>query len=126
MTNEHTIIVRAPNDPDTFVVESIEQGVPGTPGTPGLSAYQIALNNGFVGSVTDWIDSLKGDSAYDIALNNGFVGTEEEWLESLKNGLSVDVSESGYILSNNGSVPVWVSIQDRLNEEQINWDLGEI
>lgn len=26
----------------------------------GLSAYQIAVNNGFQGSVNDWIDSLKG------------------------------------------------------------------
>lgn len=26
----------------------------------------------------------KGDSAYDIAVENGFVGTESEWLESLK------------------------------------------
>ena len=25
-----------------------------------------------------------GDSAYQVAVNNGFVGTEEEWLESLK------------------------------------------
>ena len=27
--------------------------------------------------------SIKGDSAYQIALENGFVGTEEEWLLSL-------------------------------------------
>jgi hypothetical protein len=26
----------------------------------------------------------KGDSAYEVALENGFVGTELEWLESLK------------------------------------------
>lgn len=27
-----------------------------------------------------------GDSAYQIAVNHGFVGTEEEWLASLKGG----------------------------------------
>lgn len=30
------------------------------------------------------IPGLKGDSAYEIAVENGFVGTEAEWLESLK------------------------------------------
>lgn len=35
---------------------------------------------------------LEGKSAYDIAVENGFVGTEEEWLESLKGG-DVDLSE---------------------------------
>ena len=30
------------------------------------------------------IGKVVGDSAYQIALNNGFVGSEEEWLESLK------------------------------------------
>lgn len=30
------------------------------------------------------IPSLQGLSAYEIAVKNGFVGTEEEWLESLK------------------------------------------
>lgn len=38
--------------------------------------------------ITEYIDQnsdkLKGKSAYQIALENGFVGTEEEWLESLK------------------------------------------
>lgn len=29
-------------------------------------------------------DGVDGKSAYDIALDNGFVGTESEWLESLK------------------------------------------
>lgn len=29
-------------------------------------------------------DDFKGDSAYEIAVENGFVGTEQEWLESLK------------------------------------------
>ena len=30
------------------------------------------------------IPALQGESAYDIAVRNGFVGTESEWLESLK------------------------------------------
>ena len=60
----------------------------------GKSAYDIAVDNGFQGSETEWLESLKGQdgkdgqdggkSAYEIAVDNGFVGTEQEWLESLK------------------------------------------
>lgn len=32
-----------------------------TNGSDGLSAYQIAVNNGFSGSETEWLDSLKGE-----------------------------------------------------------------
>lgn len=62
----------------------------------GKSAYDIAVDNGFVGTEAEWLESLKGEdgedgaavsagkSAYEIAVDNGFVGTEAEWLESLK------------------------------------------
>lgn len=51
------------------------------------SAYKIAVEHGFVGTVEDWLASLKGEpgkSAYDIAVECGFTGTKEEWLTSLK------------------------------------------
>ena len=35
-------------------------GIDGTNGTNGKSAYEIAKDNGFVGSEDDWLDSLKG------------------------------------------------------------------
>ena len=38
-------------------------GVNGRDGTDGFSAYQIAVQNGFVGSNTDWLNSLKGAAA---------------------------------------------------------------
>ncbi|MBO4535522.1 MAG: hypothetical protein J5755_06265, partial [Clostridia bacterium] len=56
----------------------------------GLSAYDIAVKNGFVGTEKEWLASLaNGQSAYDIAVKNGFEGTETEWLASLQgtNGL---------------------------------------
>jgi hypothetical protein len=73
----------------------------GADGTPGKSAYQLAVENGFVGTVGQWLASLvgepgapggKGDpgnpgapgqSAYQLAVANGFVGTQAEWLASL-------------------------------------------
>ena len=36
------------------------QGEPGAQGPQGLSAYQVAVNNGFSGSESEWIKSLKG------------------------------------------------------------------
>lgn len=51
------------------------------------SAYKIAVEHGFIGTVEDWLISLKGEpgkSAYDIAVECGFTGTKEEWLTSLK------------------------------------------
>jgi hypothetical protein len=70
----------------TAVSESVK-------GNDGLSAYQIAVKDGFTGTETEWLTSLKGKdgkdganglSAYDIAVKHGFSGTEVEWLESLK------------------------------------------
>jgi hypothetical protein len=50
----------------------------------GKSAYDIAVLNGYDGTVVEWLLSLKGSTAYQIAVEYGFVGTKEEWLESLK------------------------------------------
>lgn len=73
-----------------------EKGDRGLKGDNGKSAYQVAVDNGFVGTEQQWLASLKGDkgdkgdsgingkSAYQIAVDNGFSGTETEWIESLK------------------------------------------
>lgn len=85
----------------------------GEMGPRGYSAYEIAVQNGFVGTEAEWLASLEGqpgpqgiqgdigpagpagdpgpagadgangDSAYQVAVDNGFVGTEAEWLASL-------------------------------------------
>ena len=55
-------------------------------GPQGYSAYEIAVQEGYEGTVTDWLASLvgpQGKSAYEVAVEEGFVGTEEEWLLSL-------------------------------------------
>ena len=68
-----------------------EKGETGAQGADGLSAYQLALENGFVGTEEQWLESLKtgaqgadGLSAYEVAVENGFEGTVNQWLESLK------------------------------------------
>jgi hypothetical protein len=40
-------------------------GNDGDPGAPGKSAYQVALDNGFVGTEGAWLFSLKGEDGLD-------------------------------------------------------------
>lgn len=47
-------------DAISLIYESIH-GQDGDPGANGLSAYQIAVNNGFVGTEVEWIASLEGN-----------------------------------------------------------------
>lgn len=71
-----------------------------------ISAYGVAVKNGFEGTEAEWLASLKGDpgkSAYQEALTHGFEGTEEEWLASLKGDSSkalpeVTASDAGKFL----------------------------
>ena len=52
-----------------------------------VTAYEIALANGFTGTKAQWLASLRGPdgkSAYQIAVDNGFTGTEEEWINKLQ------------------------------------------
>lgn len=44
--------------------------------------------------LTESPDSFKGKSAFDIAKENGFIGTEQEWLESLK-GITPHIGDNG-------------------------------
>ena len=40
-------------------------GAPGADGADGISAYQVAVNNGFVGTETEWLASLVGAAGAD-------------------------------------------------------------
>lgn len=59
-----------------------EKGEPGTDGKDGLSAYELALKNGFSGTEAEWIASLRGEEGI-----SGIVGFE------LRNGYLFAVSE---------------------------------
>lgn len=74
--------------------EKGDKGDKGEKGDPGLSAYEVAVEDGFEGTKTEWLQSLVGDgelvveggdgkSAYELAVEDGFEGTLEAWLESL-------------------------------------------
>lgn len=98
-------------------VQHGKDGADGKDGKDGLSAYELAVENGFTGTLAEWLASLKGKdgengvdgkngvngsdgkSAYIIAVEHGFSGTETEWLESLKGADGSDADDmdlSGY------------------------------
>ena len=90
--------------------ETGKTGADGATGKDGQSAYQIAVNHGYVGNEQEWIEYLKGpkgdtgapgakgepgdpgprgdsgkngSSAYQIAVSHGYEGSESSWLNSL-------------------------------------------
>lgn len=94
-------------------------GADGKPGSNGLSAYELAVKNGFTGNEYAWLQSLKGPqgeegpagadgkngvngvdgkdglSAYAIAVKNGYNGTEEEWINKWLRGTIVSAVTAG-------------------------------
>jgi hypothetical protein len=100
-------------------------------GMDGKSAYQIAVDEGYEGSETDWLESLVGApghdglSAYEIAVVYlGFVGTEEEFINSLR-GEKGEKGDSPYDLAvkygYEGTEEEYVAISscDIMSEEEI-------
>ena len=73
-------------------------------GMAGKSAYELAVEKGYRGTLDEWLASLKGNtgndgkSAYELAVEKGYQGTEEEWLASL-NGSNGDDGKSAYELA---------------------------
>ena len=74
---------------------------PGLEGLDGETAYEIWLSEGNIGSVQDYLDSLKGEkgddglSAYQIWIDAGNTGTEAEFIDFLK-GEKGDDGKSAY------------------------------
>ena len=48
-----------------------------------MSAYAVAVKNGFEGTEEEWLESLNGKSAYAYAVEGGFNGTEAEFAAKL-------------------------------------------
>ena len=128
-------------------VQNGSNGTNGKDGENGLSAYELAVQEGFIGSLADWLESLKGNdgkdgangvngqdgkdgidgkdglSAYEIAVQNGFIGTESEWLESLKgkDGNSSEVSGFATIEYVNEKLSEILAILENLPTTSINY-----
>ena len=68
--------VPIPPTPDLYtqLLQKIAEIQAGVNGKDGLSAYEIAVKNGFVGTVSDWLESLKG--ADGLLGKDGINGTD--------------------------------------------------
>lgn len=76
-------------------------------GVDGKTAYDLAVEKGYKGTLKEWLESLKGSdgqngsegkSAYELAVEKGYTGTLEEWLLSL-NGTNGSNGKSAYELA---------------------------
>ena len=65
------------------VPPTLLEGSDGVDGVNGKSAYQVAVDNGFVGTAAQWLDSLIGNSAYEEWVANGGVGTFQDFLDEI-------------------------------------------
>jgi hypothetical protein len=75
-------------------------------------AYKIALAHGFVGTVDDWLASLKGEpgySAFELAQMAGFEGNESEWLESLRGPQGLSAYEVAIKGGYEGTEEAWLA-----------------
>jgi hypothetical protein len=67
------------------------------------AVFEAARGLGFEGDLEDLIALFKGDSAFQVAINNGYSGTESEWLMALvgasgkdgKNGTTPRIGDNG-------------------------------
>jgi hypothetical protein len=84
-----TLLVSDPTQNEALRGKAGKDGIDGTNGTngiDGLSAYQLARQQGYGGTLTAWLASLVGAaglSAYEIARELGYGGTKTQWLASL-------------------------------------------
>tara|TARA_Y100001973_G_scaffold31044_3_gene46856 strand:+ start:1144 stop:3360 length:2217 start_codon:yes stop_codon:yes gene_type:complete len=109
-------------------------GVQGPAGPAGDSAYQVAVDNGYVGTEAQWLTSLRGpagQTAYQLAVAGGFTGNQTEWIASLKGpkgdqGIQGPVGPAGSD-ANVGTLPADVAaLQTRADDLQAQIDSIEI
>ena len=88
--------------------------------------YELAVSKGYVGTVEQWLKSLRGidgKSAYELAVIKGYTGTEIEWIASLK-GLTGPSGLSAYQIAKNngylGTEDEWIEkLNNVLTEDQL-------
>lgn len=73
--------IKVANTNNKIIDEKLYEKVDKIP-NKGLSTNDFT--DGYKKKVDNFVEHEKGDSAYQIALNNGFIGTEQEWIKSLK------------------------------------------
>lgn len=81
-------------------------------GVIGESVYDIAVNNGFLGTEPEWLLSLHGNdgrSAYSVAvLEAGYVGNSSQWINSLHGAAGMSAFESAVYWGYAGTEEEWL------------------
>lgn len=145
-------IVTATSEQNVFNVTVAQggSGSQGPKGDPGESAYQIAIDNGFVGTEQEWLESLVGqqgdpgeqgiqgpqgdvgESAYEAWLALGNEGTEQDFIDSLKGeqgiqgiqGVKGDTGDTGPAGTDGSDGQD--GITPHIDETSGNWFIGTI
>lgn len=83
---------------------------PGSIGAPGRSAYELAVQQGYKGTLDEWLLFLKGKDAYTIAVEGGYKGTEEEFNNALTTApIAVDKINNADLVPTKDSVNLVLS-----------------
>ena len=104
---------------NTITLRNGTNGLDGTNGQDGKSAYEIAVDNGFVGTEQEWLESLKGQDGQDgiimDAPSDGKVygRMNANWVEVTGSGGGITVDN---ILSTTSENPV----QNKVITEELN------
>jgi hypothetical protein len=115
----------------------VAEGVPGPQGEPGIQGATgpsgPAGAQGPKGDAGDpGADGANGISAYEVAVLNGFVGTQEEWLDSLSGdpvleiyqksaNYTATITDAGALVEFNSSSPLSFLIP---TDATLNFDIG--
>ena len=82
----------------------------------GLSAYELAVAEGYSGTMQEWLASLRGQSAYALAKEAGYTGSEADWAARLaKLAQSDPVSLTAANFNNRGQLILTLSDGTTLN-----------
>lgn len=107
-----------------------DQGDVGPQGLPGKSAYVLAQEEGFTGTLAEWLEShigaagAAGATAYQHAVDQGFVGSVSEWLETLIGRDAYQIAiDQGFV----GDIDAWLlSLKGAKGDKGDKGDTGDI
>lgn len=95
---------------------TFEKGLATTNQAVSKSSVEIILGDVYKGK--------DGDSAYKIAVENGFMGSEQEWLDSLKVTTDAELNgESNNAIANSAVTGAITELEDEVKDVKFNADV---
>ena len=111
--HDYTIIVelcRVVRDAVLYTPTAVTANVlEGLKGDTGLSAYELAVQEGYQGTLQEWLRSLGGADAYEVAKSAGYTGSREEWLKTLIGETGLSAYELAKSEGYEGSLTEWIA-----------------